>query len=306
MPPGALARVQPVSPLTEHSTAEFIEMDDGVRLATWTAGQGSDGNPSLVMVHGGPGLPDYLGPVAGAVADLCLVHRYDQRGTGGSPWDGEHTIARHVRDLDLLLDAWGYDRAVLVGHSFGTDLVSFFLLAHPERVAGIIYLSGPFLGPWRDPTRATEVSRRSPQQQARLVALGAAAVRSDAEEVEFLTLSWFPDHADQQRALAWAQDAAQKRRPINYSMNTQLNADKRQVPLESQVERLRALLPPATAIIGGEEDPRPASFLRELADQFDCAVTIIPDAGHEPWLDQPTSFRSALRSTVSTHMVTHA
>lgn len=195
-------------------------MDDGVRLATWTAGQRSDGNPSLVMVHGGPGLPDYLGPVAAAVADLCRVHRYDQRGTGGSPWDGEHTIARHVRDLDLLLDAWGYDRAVLVGHSFGTDLVSFFLLAHPERVAGIIYLSGPFLGPWRDPTRATEVSRRSPQQQARLVALGAAAVRSDAEEVEFLTLAWFPDHADHQRALAWAQDAAQKRRPINYSMNT--------------------------------------------------------------------------------------
>ena len=66
-----------------------------------------------------------LGPLAAVVADLCRVHRYDQRGTGGSPWDGEHTIARHVRDL--LLDAWRYDRAVLVGHSFGTDLVSFFL-----------------------------------------------------------------------------------------------------------------------------------------------------------------------------------
>ena len=301
--PGALARVQPVSLPTEQSTRESIEMDDGARLATWTSGQVSDGSLSLVMVHGGPGLPDYLGPVAAMVADLCRVHRYDQRGTGESLWDGEHTIARHIRDLELLLDAWGHDRAVLVGHSFGTDLVSFFLLAHPERVAAIVYLSGPFLGPWRDPTRAIEVSRRSPRQQARLEALGAAAIRSDAEEVEFLTLSWFPDHADQQRAVAWAHDAAQKRRPINYSMNTQLNADKRRVSLELQVERLQALVPAATTIIGGEDDPRPASFLRDLADRFGCDVTIIPDAGHEPWLEQPTAFRAALRSAVRTYTV---
>lgn len=150
-----------MSLLLPESPAELIKMDDGIRLATWSAGQPSDGAPSLVMVHGGPGLRDYLGPVAAEVADLCRVHRYDQRGTGESPWDGEHTIARHIRDLELLLDAWGYSRAVLVGHSFGTDLASFFLLAHPERVAGIIYLSGPFLGPWREPTHATEVSRRS-------------------------------------------------------------------------------------------------------------------------------------------------
>jgi CHAT domain len=38
------------------------------------------------------------------IDDLCLVHRYDQRGTGGSSWQGEHTIARHVHDLALLLD----------------------------------------------------------------------------------------------------------------------------------------------------------------------------------------------------------
>jgi pimeloyl-ACP methyl ester carboxylesterase len=49
------------------------------------------------MVHGAPGVPDYLGPVAGIVEDLCLVHRYDQRGTGRSPRVGEHTIARRSR-----------------------------------------------------------------------------------------------------------------------------------------------------------------------------------------------------------------
>lgn len=152
--------------------------------------------------------------MAATVADLCRVHRYDQRGTGGSPWDGEHTIARHVRDLGLLLDAFGHDRVVLVGHSFGTDLVSFFLLADPERVAGIVYLTGPFLGAWSDPTHVAEASRRSEHQQARLRTLQAISDRSAAEEIEFLTLSWFPDHADPKRAWGWAQAAARSRRPI--------------------------------------------------------------------------------------------
>jgi pimeloyl-ACP methyl ester carboxylesterase len=62
-------------------------------------------------------------------------------------WEGEHTIARHVRDLEALLDAWGHDRAVLLGHSFGTNLAC-FVLAHPGRVAGLIQLAGPFLDPW--------------------------------------------------------------------------------------------------------------------------------------------------------------
>jgi proline iminopeptidase len=164
--------------------ATMIEMDDGVQLHTWTSGSVIPQRLPLVMVHGGPGIPDYLAPAAGIVDDLCLVHRYDQRGTGGSEWEGEHTIARHVRDLASLLDAWGHDRVVLVGHSFGTNLASYFLLAYPERVAGLIQVAGPFLDPWRDAYLAAQRVRRSGEQQARLDELDAVASRTDAEEIE--------------------------------------------------------------------------------------------------------------------------
>ena len=280
------------------SHQQFVEMDDGVRLRTWSSGHAAADIPPLVLIHGGPGLPDYLEPVAETAADLSRVHRYDQRGTGGSPWDGEHSIACQVRDLELLLNAWGYQRVVLVGHSFGTDLACFFLLAHPDRVAGVIFLSGPFLGSWREPTRAAECSRRSPRQQARLDELGAYAARSDAEEVEFLTLSWFTDHADQVHGWAWASAAAQTRRPINHEMDAQLNADKRVAPLESHIERLRTLLPSSAVIIGGAGDPRPAPFLRTLGKRLGCNVTIIPDAGHEPWLEKPAEFATAFRAAI--------
>jgi pimeloyl-ACP methyl ester carboxylesterase len=284
-------------PLTPYDTL-MIEMDDGARLRTWAGGSVIPPRLPLVMVHGGPGIPDYLAPVAEIVDDLGLVHRYDQRGTGGSAWEGQHTIARHVQDLASLLDAWGYDRVVLLGHSFGTNMASYFLLAHPERVAGLIQLAGPFLDPWREDYLAAQRARRSGGQRARLDELDAIAARTDAEETEYLALSWFTDHADQARAWDWALAAARRLRPVNYAMNTQLNAAKKTDPLESRLDELRELLPPGAAIIGGADDTRPAAALRRLGARLNCEVTIIPNAGHEPWREAPAQFATALRAAV--------
>lgn len=289
--PGGRIRVASVS-------AAMIEMDDGVRLRAWTTGAAIPRRLPVVMVHGGPGVPDYLAPVAGIIDDLCPVHRYDQRGTGGSPWEGRHTIARHVRDLALLLDAWGYDRVVLAGHSFGTDMASHFLLAQPGRVAGLVHLAGPFLEPWRDADRAAQRARRSAAQQARLDELGAIASRTDAEETEYLTLSWFTDHADRARAWDWALASARTLRPINYVMNSQLNAAKKTDPLESRVNELCELMPPGAVIIGGAGDTRPANALRRLGARLNREVVIIPGAGHDPWLEAPDQFGAVLRAAV--------
>lgn len=279
--------------------AVLIEMDDGARLRTWTSGPVIPRGLPVVMVHGGPGVPDYLAPVAGIIDDLCLVHRYDQRGVGGSPWEGEHTIARHVRDLALLFDAWGHDRVVLVGHSFGTSMASYFTLAHPERVAGLVQIAGPFLSPWREADRAAQRARRSDKQQARLDELDATGPRTDAEETEYLALSWFTDHADRERAWDWALAAARAQRPVNYAMNAQLNAAKKADPLESHVDELRERLPPGALIIGGAGDTRPAAALRRLGARLGCEVTVISGAGHNPWLEAPGQFGAVLRAAVN-------
>ncbi|GAA3466546.1 alpha/beta fold hydrolase [Nonomuraea roseola] len=279
-------------------TAAMIELDDGAHLRTWTTGSVVPQRYPVVMVHGGPGVPDYLAPVAGIIDDLCLVHRYDQRGTGGSSWEGEHTIVRHVHDLSLSLDAWGHDRVVLVGHSFGTNMASYFLLAHPERVAGLIQIAGPFLDPWREADRAAQRARRTGEQQARLEELDAIESRTDTEEIEYLTVSWLTDHADRTRARDWALASACTLRPINYAMNAQLNAAKKADPLESHVDELREHLPPGAVIIGGAGDSRPAGALRRLGTRLNCEVIIVPNAGHNPWLEAPDQFGATLRAAV--------
>ncbi len=276
----------------------MVEGNGGVRLRTWTSGTARPGRIPAVLIHGGPGLPDYLGPVASMIDDRCLVHRYDQRGVGGSSWTEDFSIDQSVDDCVWLLDHWKHDQVILIGHSFGTDLASFVLLDHPERVAGMIFLAGPFLGDWREPFHAVERSRRSAEQDARLSSLRGLEQRTENEEVEFLTLSWFTDHADADEAWQWARSAAETRSPVNYTMNAQLNADKRSRELESRVDELRSVIPTGAAIIGGAGDPRPAAALREFGLRLGCDVTIIPDAGHEPWLEAPESFRMLLRGAV--------
>ncbi|MFI6816138.1 alpha/beta fold hydrolase [Nonomuraea sp. NPDC050328] len=279
-------------------TVALIELGEGTQLRTWTTGSVIPQRFPVVMLHGGPGVRDYLAPVAGIIEDLCLVHRYDQRGTGGSSWEGEHTIARHVEDLVLLLDAWGHDRVVLVGHSFGTNLAGYFLLAHPERVAGLIQIAGPFLDPWREADRAAQRARRTDDQQIRLDELEAQKSRTEVEEIEYLTLAWSTDHADRTRAWEWALTSARTLRPINYAMNAQLSAAKKAGPLELHVDELRQLLPPGAVIIGGAGDSRPADALRRLGTRLNCEVIIIPNAGHHPWLEAPDQFGAALRAAV--------
>ncbi|MFI8931280.1 alpha/beta fold hydrolase [Streptomyces sp. NPDC053474] len=293
---------QGLTRMTDAARIHWRALDDGAGQALGDqARQALDDparRPPVVLLHGGPGLPDYLGPVAASIADLAPVYRYDQRGTGRSPWQGRHTLARHVADLAELLDAWSAPSAVLIGHSYGADLASRFCLAHPGRVAAMLLMCGPFVGDWRTDYRAARAHRMTPAQRERLSVLQQEPHRTEAQEVELLTLSWFTDHADPERGWPWAAHSARLRRPVNWAMNRELGEAGRADPLDLHLDTLRARLPTRTELLGGTEDPRPLSALASLAHRLDVPLTRIADAGHEPWLERPEAVRGVLRGFV--------
>ncbi|MEU6388104.1 hypothetical protein [Streptomyces sp. NPDC046939] len=139
----------------------------------------------------------------------------------------------------------------------------------------------------------------TPVQQARLRELEGLSWRTEAQEVELLTLSWFTDHADPGRAWEWAARDARRRRPVNWTMNRELGAEGRADPLDRRLGELRASLPAQAEILGGADDPRPLSALASLASRLGVPLTRIDGAGHEPWLERLAETRSHLRRFVS-------
>lgn len=278
----------------------MVAMPDGAMLRTWTSGlTGSSTAPPVILVHGGPGMPNYMDPVARCLSGRFVVHQYDQRGCGGSPWDGMHTIERHVADLEALIDRWGAVAPILIGHSFGADLVSYFMLAHPTAVASVVFLAGPRLGPWRSEEKRAKNARLTADQNLLLSKLESLISRSPDEELTYLALSWVSDFAPGDDAWKHALRAAARWQPINYSMNRELGAARKAQPLESRLDDLRKVVPGNSSVIAFSADPRPREMSAYFATKVGAALHDVPQAGHFAWLDQPRLFREVLLAALN-------
>ena len=92
---------------------------------------GSSG-PVVILLHGGPGAPGYLAPVARELAGSFRVLEPFQRRSGKKPL----TVARHVSDLDELVKSHCAERRpAIVGHSWGAMLALAYAAVHPDGVA---------------------------------------------------------------------------------------------------------------------------------------------------------------------------
>ncbi|MBI2942309.1 MAG: alpha/beta hydrolase [Chloroflexi bacterium] len=279
-------------------TAQHVDVP-GASL--WTVRQG-DG-PALVLCHGGPGLWDYLGPVADAVDDLATVYRYDQRACGRSTGDSRYDMAIAIADLEALREHWGVERWVVAGHSFGATLALAYCLTHPSRVSGLIYLSGTGVdSAWHAEYRANRAARLGPEGQRRLSELQARLSLARGEEFAAVSRAYSELYLSTDLA-----DPTHMRRVMpslfiegmhpKQEVNRLLGEDANRFVESAGLPEQLAACPTRALIVHGEADPRPVWAARKLAGLLPCAALVtIPDAGHYPWLERPDVFRDTLRS----------
>lgn len=269
---------------------ELVTVGHGARLATWTSGEAGT-HPPVVLLHGGPGLWDYLQPLAMVLDDITVVHRYDQRGCGRSAGDGALSMTRYISDLDELRRHWGHDRWTIVGHSFGATLALAYAATHPDHAAAVGYVCGVGIGNWRDSFRDEKARRARPHQQ-RMDELTAKA-RSPEEEIEWRVLLWSTDYADTELGRQFARPMAEQPWPINIDANRDVSFT--DVDCTAWAAQLRC---PIT-FVHGAADPRPATNALLLADRIPGSRRhVIEGAGHLPWFEQPDQVAALLRELV--------
>lgn len=123
---------------------DTLETDDGARL--WYAQLG-EGSPALVLCDGvgcDGAFWRHLGPL---FAERHRVVRFHYRGHGrsGVPADRSRVgVGYAADDLDAVLAAAGVEKAVVLGHSMGVQVLFEFHRRHPERVLGLVPICGAY------------------------------------------------------------------------------------------------------------------------------------------------------------------
>ncbi|HEY3866750.1 MAG TPA: alpha/beta hydrolase [Actinocrinis sp.] len=271
-----------------------VRLRDGVEL--WTAVSGT--GPPVVLLHGGPGLWDYLGDLAALLDGEFTVVRFDQRGCGRSTGrGGPFTIEQAVDDMDQVRAALGFGRWAVAGHSWGAELALRYAARHPDLVTAVAYIAGVGAGNGFREGHAAELGRRlgGPDRE-RWAALSAIpdAERTPAEERERCLLQWRTDFSPGPDAAGHALALWETRPPgavINAAANRGLWGDRETEDLCRAAARITC----PVAMISGNDDPRPwAASDSLLAALPDADRTVLSDAGHAPWVERPADTRSLI------------
>lgn len=120
---------------------------DGPAAALTKAGKVRAGRTALVLCNGISCDHTYWNRVWAPLAEDAPVLRWHYRGHGKSdpPADPDHyRVTDCVRDLEAVAVASGVRRAVLVGHSYGVQVVTEAPRHLPDLVAGLVCVAGTY------------------------------------------------------------------------------------------------------------------------------------------------------------------
>ena len=133
--------------------SRFVAID-GLQVHLRDEGPRDDPLP-IVLLHGTSDSLHTWDGWAAALVPRRRVIRFDLAGFGltGPAADGDHSVARHGRQLLAVLDHLGVQRVVLGGNSLGGHVAWSVALAAPQRVAKLVLVdaSGHALPPQEVP-----------------------------------------------------------------------------------------------------------------------------------------------------------
>ena len=282
--------------IAQHDT--LIEAN-GANLHYRTFGSG----PPVVIINGGPGMSsEGFAKLAQNLANGYQTIIYDQRGTGQStvePMDASTiTIDLMVRDLEALRTHLNLEEWVVLGHSFGGILASYYATRHPEVIRGMILSSSGGI-------------------DLDLLNYFADSLRAKLTPEEFQNLSYWNNQISQgdtsysarlQRGLAMAPAYLYHKEHIpaigermtqgNMTINGLVWNDLQRIGFDCSDE-LKSFNKPVLIIQGKQDIISAATAGKAHAILPNSEIIFLDKCGHYGWLDQPNQYYAAIRDYLS-------
>lgn len=271
-----------------------IRGHDDVVLHFRVSGQG----PVLIAHPGGPGTgAAFLGDLAG-LDEIATVVWLDPRGTDGStaPSDASaYRLEHYAADIEALCAGLGLERVALLGFSHGGMVAMRHAIDHPERLSSLILLdTAPTLDDDAGVRIAAAMERRSAEpwyEEARRLIDEDAVAETDAEAMEDM-LAILPMYFH--RWDATAQEFVDGLRDATFHARVGPTWAKEQAEMDLRPE-LGRISTPTLVVVGEDDFICDVTAGGQMADGIPGArLAVIPEAGHFPWVEQPSAFRDAV------------
>ncbi|HUG55984.1 MAG TPA: alpha/beta hydrolase [Candidatus Limnocylindrales bacterium] len=239
--------------------------------------------PTVVLVHGGPGVWDhsYFKPDFAPHAEHAQLVYLDLRGHGRSAW-GEAaawSLETCADDLRAFCDAVGIARPIVLGHSMGGPIVLLYGARHPGHAAGLIVQSG--FARFDIPRLVQGFRRVAGDEVAEIAGRSFSGDAVTEEESSRVSAAFGPRVPDED----------QRARPAkNLELNSYGMEVVRRTDIVDQLRRVRS----PTLVAVGELDPvTPVGAAQEIVDALPeriAQLEVIQGAGHWAWKDAPERF----------------
>lgn len=149
----------------------------------WSPDTQLEGAPPLLLIHGLASNAQTWNKVGRIFAQAGYqAIAIDQRNHGQSqPTDSGFDFETITADLCQLLDLLGWDAPILIGQSWGGNVLTDFGARHPKRAKGLVMVDGGFLDlslggePWDtiyNRMLPPDVSQSSPEMMRQLIQIG--------------------------------------------------------------------------------------------------------------------------------------
>jgi pimeloyl-ACP methyl ester carboxylesterase len=246
---------------------------------------GRPGAPGLCLLHGGAAHAHWFDPVGPVLAARWHVVALDQRGHGQSGWPSPPAYATEdfVADLAGVLDALGWDQAVLVGHSMGGHHALAFAAWHPRRVRGLVVVDARPAIP--------EERLREMRERGRRAGLRYPTVEAAVAAFRLLPRETVAD-PELLRHLA-RMGVVERDGGWTYRFDPEANRQRRPADIWPLLPRITA----PTLVVRGEWSPvLPRELARRMVELIPHATGVeLAGTYHHLFLDAPARFLDILR-----------
>lgn len=125
-----------------YAQTEYLISENNSTIYFKTFGEGVP----ILIINGGPGMnSEGFSPLAEKLSDANMTIIYDQRGTGKSTLSQLNsstiTMELMVKDIEAIREHLDIDQWIVLGHSFGGIMASYYTSKHPDKTKGLILSS---------------------------------------------------------------------------------------------------------------------------------------------------------------------